>query len=71
VIGYDYADNCKTLFQETPDANRCLDYMKIYLPIVEKALSTIEIPDYVDDRGFATSTEIKLLPDELRVYEVK
>jgi len=48
----------------------CLEYMQIYLPIVEKALSTLEILDYIDDRGFATSTTIKLLPDELRVYEV-
>ena len=51
--------------------SECLEYHSIYLPIVEKALSTLEIPDYVDDRGFASSTEIKLLPDSLRLYEVR
>ena len=39
--------------------------------ILIKSLYTLEIPDYVDDRGFATSTETKLLPDELRVYEAR
>ena len=74
---FDYDENFlddKSLFDNTSlgiDRELGREYMKIYLPIVEKALSTLEIPDYVDDRGFATSTEIKLLPDNLRVYEVK
>jgi len=35
----------------------CADYFSVYLPIVEKALSTLEVYDYVDNRGFADSPD--------------
>jgi hypothetical protein len=72
VITFDFDPRCISGTEELPEyLSYCTNYFQIYLPIVEKALSTLEIPDYVDDRGYATSTEIQLLPDELRVYEVR
>ncbi len=39
----------------------CIDYHSTYLPIVDKALETLEIPNYVDDRGFVPENERKTL----------
>lgn len=33
----------------------CQQYFKVYMPIVEKILSMLSVPGYIDDRGFDTS----------------
>ena len=73
IIGFDFVNDCNKVSIKEENINICREYFQIYLPIVEKALSTLEIPDYLDDRGLAPEElrEIKLLPDELRVYEVR
>ena len=76
LVRIDYDEECLEVDYDPKKDFRelnCQDYYQIYLPIVEKVLSTLEIPDYLDDRGFAPEElwDIKLLPDELRIYEVR
>ena len=46
------------------DIDLCKEYFSIYLPIVDKVISTLEIPDYVDNRGFVPENEQKTLTEQ-------